>query len=74
MSACLEKYGVNGKPAAVHFSEELFKARPPWLGGTRCPRSMSLPTGPRMQREGAGFYEALERQLVLASLDALPMR
>nr|XP_048281414.1 epithelial cell-transforming sequence 2 oncogene-like isoform X2 [Myodes glareolus] len=54
--------------------KELFKARPPWLSGTRCSRSMSLPTGPRMQREGAGFYEALERQLVLASLDALPMR
>ncbi|CAO2628382.1 Epithelial cell-transforming sequence 2 oncogene-like [Lemmus lemmus] len=54
--------------------KELFKARPPWLSGTRCSRSMSLPSGPWMQREGAGFYEALERQLVLASLDALPTR
>ncbi|XP_057617452.1 epithelial cell-transforming sequence 2 oncogene-like isoform X2 [Chionomys nivalis] len=54
--------------------KELFKTRPPWLSGTRCSRSMSLPSGPRMQREGAGFYEALERQLVLASLDALPTR
>ncbi|XP_075804435.1 epithelial cell-transforming sequence 2 oncogene-like [Microtus pennsylvanicus] len=54
--------------------KELFKARPPWLSGTRCSRSMSLPGGPWMQREGAGFYEALERQLVLASLNALPTR
>ncbi|XP_038196220.1 epithelial cell-transforming sequence 2 oncogene-like isoform X2 [Arvicola amphibius] len=52
----------------------LFKTRPPWLSGTRCSKPMSLPSGPQMQREGAGFYEALERQLVLASLDALPMR
>ncbi|EGV96086.1 Epithelial cell transforming sequence 2 oncogene-like [Cricetulus griseus] len=57
--------------------KELFKARPPWLSGTRCTgclKSMSLPSGPRMWRDGAGFYEALERQLVLASLDALPKR
>ncbi|MEJ1275328.1 epithelial cell transforming sequence 2 oncogene-like [Cricetulus griseus] len=57
--------------------QELFKARPPWLSGTRCTgclKSMSLPSGPRMWRDGAGFYEALERQLVLASLDALPKR
>ncbi|OBS76761.1 hypothetical protein A6R68_16792, partial [Neotoma lepida] len=77
--ACLgwEKCGVNGKPAAVCFSEELFKARPPWLSGTRCSRllkSTSLPHGHQMERDGAGVYEALERQLVLASLDALPKR
>ncbi|XP_040584306.1 epithelial cell-transforming sequence 2 oncogene-like isoform X2 [Mesocricetus auratus] len=57
--------------------KELFKARPPWQSGTRCTRilkSTSLPSGPQMWRDGAGFYEALERQLVLASLDALPKR
>ncbi|XP_015860181.1 epithelial cell-transforming sequence 2 oncogene-like isoform X1 [Peromyscus maniculatus bairdii] len=54
----------------------LFKARPPWLSGTcsRTLQSWSLPRGPQMGRDGAGFYEALERQLVLASLDALPKR
>ncbi|XP_059128685.1 epithelial cell-transforming sequence 2 oncogene-like isoform X1 [Peromyscus eremicus] len=54
----------------------LFKARPPWLSGmrSRILKSPSLPRGPQMGTDGAGFYEALERQLVLASLDALPKR
>ncbi|KAL1770309.1 epithelial cell-transforming sequence 2 oncoprotein-like isoform X1 [Sigmodon hispidus] len=57
--------------------KELFKTRPPWMSGTRCStllKSTSLPSSPRMQRVGAGCYEALERHLVLASLDALPKR
>ncbi|XP_021030181.1 epithelial cell-transforming sequence 2 oncogene-like [Mus caroli] len=57
--------------------KELFKARPPWLSGTRCSRllkSTSLPGGPQLWRDGTGFYEALERQSLRASLDALPKR
>uniref|UniRef100_A0A140LHP3 Epithelial cell transforming sequence 2 oncogene-like n=1 Tax=Mus musculus TaxID=10090 RepID=A0A140LHP3_MOUSE len=57
--------------------KELFKARPPWLSGTRCSRllkSTSLPGGPQLWRDGTGFYEALERQFLRASLDALPKR
>uniref|UniRef100_A0A8C6N4K9 Epithelial cell transforming sequence 2 oncogene-like n=1 Tax=Mus spicilegus TaxID=10103 RepID=A0A8C6N4K9_MUSSI len=57
--------------------KELFKARPPWLSGTRCSRllkSTSLPGGPQLWRDGTGFYEALERQFLQASLDALPKR
>uniref|UniRef100_A0ABK0L7E6 Epithelial cell transforming 2 like n=1 Tax=Rattus norvegicus TaxID=10116 RepID=A0ABK0L7E6_RAT len=57
--------------------KELFKARPPWLTGTRCSRSLkctSLPGGPQLWRDRTGFCEALERQFLRASLDALPQR
>ncbi|XP_028635080.1 epithelial cell-transforming sequence 2 oncogene-like [Grammomys surdaster] len=62
----------------IAFSKkELFKARPPWLSGTRCSRLLkctSLPGSPWLWRDGTGFYEALERHFLQASLDALPKR
>uniref|UniRef100_A0A2K6GHU2 Epithelial cell transforming 2 like n=1 Tax=Propithecus coquereli TaxID=379532 RepID=A0A2K6GHU2_PROCO len=65
------------QPAAVCFSEELFKVRPPWVSGTCC-SSLSKPKcQPRLSqtvRERVGLHEALEKQLVLASLEALPKR
>ncbi|XP_031236604.1 epithelial cell-transforming sequence 2 oncogene-like [Mastomys coucha] len=57
--------------------KELFKARPPWLSGTRCSRLLkctSLPGGTQLWRDGTGLYEALDRQFLQASLDALPKR
>ncbi|CAH6778095.1 Ect2l [Phodopus roborovskii] len=71
---CLRK--VIWEKIAFH-KKALFKARPPWLSGMGCTRflkSTNLPSGPRMWKDGTGFYEALEKQLVLASLDALPKR
>ncbi|KAM4865844.1 epithelial cell-transforming sequence 2 oncogene-like isoform 2-T2 [Thomomys bottae] len=57
--------------------KQLFKARPPWGSGTCCPRlasSIHQPQLPQVGQERAGLCEALEKQLVLASLDALPKR
>ncbi|XP_012505936.1 PREDICTED: epithelial cell-transforming sequence 2 oncogene-like [Propithecus coquereli] len=57
--------------------KELFKVRPPWVSGTCC-SSLSKPKcQPRLSqtvRERVGLHEALEKQLVLASLEALPKR
>lgn len=63
--------------AAVCFSEELFKVRPPWVSGTRCSGSLKSKCQPRLSqalRDRVGLQEALEKQLVLASLEALPKR
>ncbi|XP_052025989.1 epithelial cell-transforming sequence 2 oncogene-like isoform X2 [Apodemus sylvaticus] len=57
--------------------KELFQARPPWLSGTRCCSRLlkctSPPCGPRQWRDGM-VDEALERQFLRTSLDALPKR
>ncbi|XP_075859037.1 epithelial cell-transforming sequence 2 oncogene-like [Microcebus murinus] len=57
--------------------KELFKVRPPWVSGTRCSSLLKPKCQPRLSqtvRERVGLHEALEKQLVLASLDALPKR
>nr|KAF6341147.1 epithelial cell transforming 2 like [Myotis myotis] len=57
--------------------KELFRARPPWVSGTRCSRlfkSRCQPRLPQTVRDRVGLHEALEKQLVLASLEALPKR
>ncbi|XP_075410012.1 epithelial cell-transforming sequence 2 oncogene-like [Tenrec ecaudatus] len=61
---------------ALH-KKELFKARPPWVSGTGCPRLLRSKCQPRLSqtvRDRMGLHEALEKQLVLASLEALPKR
>uniref|UniRef100_A0A452VH58 Epithelial cell transforming 2 like n=1 Tax=Ursus maritimus TaxID=29073 RepID=A0A452VH58_URSMA len=57
--------------------KELFKVRPPWVSGTRCSGSLKSKCQPRLSqalRDRVGLQEALEKQLVLASLEALPKR
>ncbi|XP_006776252.1 PREDICTED: epithelial cell-transforming sequence 2 oncogene-like isoform X2 [Myotis davidii] len=57
--------------------KELFRARPPWVSGTRCSRlfkSRCQPRLPQTVRDRVGLHGALEKQLVLASLEALPKR
>ncbi|XP_054577680.1 epithelial cell-transforming sequence 2 oncogene-like [Eptesicus fuscus] len=57
--------------------KELFRVRPPWVSGTRCSRlfkSRCQPRLPQTVRDRVGLHEALEKQLVLASLEALPKR
>ncbi|XP_045721582.1 epithelial cell-transforming sequence 2 oncogene-like [Mirounga angustirostris] len=57
--------------------KELFKVRPPWVSGTCCSRSLKSKPQPRLSqalRDRVGLHEALEKQLVLASLEALPKR
>ncbi|XP_045150526.1 epithelial cell-transforming sequence 2 oncogene-like [Echinops telfairi] len=57
--------------------KELFKARPPWVSGTGCSRLLRSRCQPRLSqtvRDRVGLHEALEKQLVLASLEALPKR
>ncbi|XP_014389358.1 PREDICTED: epithelial cell-transforming sequence 2 oncogene-like [Myotis brandtii] len=57
--------------------KELFRARPPWVSGTRCSRlfkSRCQPRLPQTARDRVGLHEALEKQLVLASLEDLPKR
>ncbi|KAM9667275.1 epithelial cell-transforming sequence 2 oncogene-like isoform 2-T3 [Trichechus inunguis] len=64
-----EKIGLRKK--------ELFKARPPWVSGTCCCRLLKSKCQPRLSqtmRDRVGLHEALEKQLVLASLEALPKR
>ncbi|XP_049758151.1 epithelial cell-transforming sequence 2 oncogene-like isoform X2 [Elephas maximus indicus] len=64
-----EKIGLRKK--------ELFKARPPWVSGTCCSRLLKSKCQPRLSRtvrDRVGLHEALEKQLVLASLEALPKR
>ncbi|XP_070273877.1 epithelial cell-transforming sequence 2 oncogene-like isoform X1 [Myotis yumanensis] len=56
---------------------ELFRARPPWVSGTRCSRLFKSRCQPRLSqtaRERVGLHEALQKRLVLASLEALPKR
>ncbi|XP_038382084.1 epithelial cell-transforming sequence 2 oncogene-like isoform X6 [Canis lupus familiaris] len=58
--------------------KELFKVRPPWVSGTCCSRLLKSKCQPRLSqalkdlRDRGGLHEALEKQLVLASLEALP--
>ncbi|XP_059556458.1 epithelial cell-transforming sequence 2 oncogene-like [Myotis daubentonii] len=57
--------------------KELFRARPPWVSGTHCSRlfkSRCQPRLPQTVRDRVGLHEALKKQLVLASLEALPKR
>ncbi|XP_004410327.1 PREDICTED: epithelial cell-transforming sequence 2 oncogene-like [Odobenus rosmarus divergens] len=57
--------------------KELFKVRPPWVSGTCCSRLLKSKCQPRLSqalRDRVGLHEALEKQLVLASLEALPKR
>ncbi|XP_069344324.1 epithelial cell-transforming sequence 2 oncogene-like [Eulemur rufifrons] len=57
--------------------KELFKARPPWVSGTCCSSLLKPKCQPRLSRtvrEQVGLHEALEKQLVLASLETLPKR
>ncbi|XP_057595788.1 epithelial cell-transforming sequence 2 oncogene-like [Hippopotamus amphibius kiboko] len=57
--------------------KELFKVRPPWVSGTRCSRLLRSKCQPRLSqtvRDRVGLHETLEKQLVLASLEALPKR
>uniref|UniRef100_A0A8D1AFR8 DH domain-containing protein n=1 Tax=Sus scrofa TaxID=9823 RepID=A0A8D1AFR8_PIG len=57
--------------------KELFKVRPPWVSGTRCSRLFKSKCQPRLSqtmRDQVGLQETLEKQLVLASLEALPKR
>ncbi|XP_006834686.1 PREDICTED: epithelial cell-transforming sequence 2 oncogene-like [Chrysochloris asiatica] len=64
-----EKIALNKK--------ELFKARPPWVSGTCCSRLLKSKCQPRLSqtvRDRVGLHKALEKQLVLASLEALPKR
>ncbi|XP_071075721.1 epithelial cell-transforming sequence 2 oncogene-like isoform X3 [Desmodus rotundus] len=57
--------------------KELLRVRPPWVSGTGCSRLLKSPCQPRLSqtvRDRVGLHEALEKQLVLASLEALPKR
>ncbi|XP_077632202.1 epithelial cell-transforming sequence 2 oncogene-like [Crocuta crocuta] len=57
--------------------KELFKVRPPWVSGACCSRLFKSTCQPRLSqtvRDRVGLHEALEKQLVLASLEALPKR
>ncbi|XP_053078155.1 epithelial cell-transforming sequence 2 oncogene-like isoform X6 [Acinonyx jubatus] len=57
--------------------KELFKVRPPWASGTCCSRLLKSKCQPLLSqtvRDRVGLHEALEKQLVLASLEALPKR
>ncbi|XP_008563786.1 PREDICTED: epithelial cell-transforming sequence 2 oncogene-like isoform X2 [Galeopterus variegatus] len=57
--------------------KELFKVRPPWVSGTCCSRLLQSQCQPRLSqsvRDQLGLHEALEKQLVLASAEALPKR
>ncbi|XP_044914046.1 epithelial cell-transforming sequence 2 oncogene-like isoform X2 [Felis catus] len=57
--------------------KELFKVRPPWASGTCCSRLLKSKCQPRLSqtvRDRVGLHEALEKQLVSASLEALPKR
>ncbi|KAM5285329.1 epithelial cell-transforming sequence 2 oncogene-like isoform 1-T6 [Hipposideros larvatus] len=57
--------------------KELLRVRPPWVSGTCCSRLLKSKCQPRLSqavRDRLGLHEALEKQLVLASLEALPKR
>ncbi|XP_033091200.1 epithelial cell-transforming sequence 2 oncogene-like isoform X5 [Trachypithecus francoisi] len=58
-------------------NKELFKVRPPWVSGTCCSSVLKPRSQPRLSqtvRERVGLHEALEKQLVLTSLEILPKR
>ncbi|XP_023046772.1 epithelial cell-transforming sequence 2 oncogene-like [Piliocolobus tephrosceles] len=58
-------------------NKELFKVRPPWVSGTCCSSVLKPRSQPRLSqtvRERVGLREALEKQLVLTSLEILPKR
>ncbi|XP_037700131.1 epithelial cell-transforming sequence 2 oncogene-like isoform X2 [Choloepus didactylus] len=58
-------------------NKELFRARPPWVSGACCSRLLKSKRQPRLSQSAKGRVElhgALEKQLVLASLEALPQR
>ncbi|XP_004422423.2 PREDICTED: epithelial cell-transforming sequence 2 oncogene-like [Ceratotherium simum simum] len=57
--------------------KELFKLRPPWASGTCCSELLKSKCQPRLSqtaRGQVGLQEAVEKQLVLSSLEALPKR
>ncbi|XP_036078034.1 epithelial cell-transforming sequence 2 oncogene-like isoform X5 [Rousettus aegyptiacus] len=57
--------------------KELFRVRSPWVSGTCCSRLFKSKRQPRLLqtlRDRVGLHEALEKQLVLASVEALPKR
>ncbi|XP_036624126.1 epithelial cell-transforming sequence 2 oncogene-like [Trichosurus vulpecula] len=61
---------------ALH-KRELFKVRPPWMSGTCCStvlKSRCQPQLPQVIKDRIGLSVALEKQLVLASLEALPKK
>uniref|UniRef100_A0A4X2JWP5 Epithelial cell transforming 2 like n=1 Tax=Vombatus ursinus TaxID=29139 RepID=A0A4X2JWP5_VOMUR len=61
---------------ALH-KRELFKVRPPWMSGTCCStmlKSKCQPKLPQVIKDRIGLSAALEKQLVLASLEALPKK
>ncbi|XP_031523254.1 epithelial cell-transforming sequence 2 oncogene-like isoform X2 [Papio anubis] len=58
-------------------NKELFKVRPLWVSGTCCSSVLKPRRQPRLSqtvRERVGSHEALEKQLVLTSLEILPKR
>ncbi|XP_040821429.1 epithelial cell-transforming sequence 2 oncogene-like [Ochotona curzoniae] len=57
--------------------KELFKVRPPWVSGTcysRWLKSKCQPCLPQTVRARVGLHEALQKELLLASLEASPKR
>uniref|UniRef100_A0A8D2DHX9 Epithelial cell transforming 2 like n=1 Tax=Sciurus vulgaris TaxID=55149 RepID=A0A8D2DHX9_SCIVU len=55
--------------------KELFKVRPPWVTGTCCSRLSKSKCQPHLSqtvRDRVGLHDALEKQLVLASIEGLP--
>ncbi|XP_036350044.2 epithelial cell-transforming sequence 2 oncogene-like [Ochotona princeps] len=57
--------------------KELFKVRPPWVSGTCCSRWLKSKCQPRLSqtvRARVRLHEALQKELLLASLEALPKR
>ncbi|XP_076999425.1 epithelial cell-transforming sequence 2 oncogene-like [Tamandua tetradactyla] len=58
-------------------NKELLRARAPWVNGTCCSRSVKAKCHPPLSpsvRDRVQLRDALEKQLVLASLEALPQR
>uniref|UniRef100_G3W1L8 Epithelial cell transforming 2 like n=1 Tax=Sarcophilus harrisii TaxID=9305 RepID=G3W1L8_SARHA len=56
---------------------ELFKVRPPWMSGTCCStvlKSRCQPQLPQVIKDRLKLSAALEKQLVLTSLEALPKK
>ncbi|XP_074165804.1 epithelial cell-transforming sequence 2 oncogene-like isoform X2 [Sminthopsis crassicaudata] len=56
---------------------ELFKVRPPWMSGTCCStvlKSRCQPQVPQVIKDRLKLSAALEKQLVLTSLEALPKK
>nr|XP_036850826.1 epithelial cell-transforming sequence 2 oncogene-like isoform X2 [Manis javanica] len=71
---CLRK--IIWEKIALH-KKELFKVRPPWVSGTCCSRLLKSKCQPRLSqtvRDCVELQEALEKHLVLASLETLPKR